>query len=332
MSGTAPEDVDPVVTGRFRLSKDSMIATAGSCFAQHLSATLRNNGFNHYISEAGGHLPVDEARYRNYGVYSARFGNVYTASQLLQLMERAYGRFVPADSAWRRADGRYVDPFRPQIEPDGFDSPQDVTASRVLHLQCVRQMFENMDCFIFTLGLTEAWRSSVDGAVFPLAPGVAGVETETDVSHVEFVNCRMQDVVSDLDRFLIRLRDINPRARTILTVSPVPLIATYERQHVLAANTHSKSVLRAAAAEICGRHESCAYFPSYEIITGNHARGAYYESDLRTITAAGVDHVMRLFLKHYFNEQTTESVDPALLKELHKINEIVCDEEAIERG
>lgn len=25
---------------------------------------------------------------------------------------------------WTNAQGRYVDPFRPQIEPDGFESPE----------------------------------------------------------------------------------------------------------------------------------------------------------------------------------------------------------------
>ena len=38
--------------------------------------------------------------------------------------------------------------------------------------------------------------------------------------------------------------------------------------------------------------------PSYEIITGNHARGAYYASDLRNVTDEGVEHVTRPFLKH----------------------------------
>jgi hypothetical protein len=87
-----------------------------------------------------------------------------------------------------------------------------------------------MNVLVFTLGLTETWRSMADGAVFPLAPGVAG--GEMDFSRYAFVNFQMNDVVADLDRFLTLLQKVNPHARTILTVSPVPLAATYEHQHV----------------------------------------------------------------------------------------------------
>ncbi len=39
------------------------------------------------------------------------------------------------------------------------------------HLAAVRRMFEESHLFIFTVGLTEIWESTVDGAVFPVAPG-----------------------------------------------------------------------------------------------------------------------------------------------------------------
>ena len=330
VAAISTEDVDPVVAGRFQFSRQTKVATAGSCFAQHLSKTLQQAGFNYYVAETDENLPGDEALRRNYGVYSARFGNLYTARQLSQLFERAYGAFVPADDAWLRADGRYVDPFRPQIEPDGYDSIESVAISRALHLRAVREMFESMNLLIFTLGLTEAWRSKADGAVFPLAPGVAG--GQMDASRYEFINFQVQDVIADLEHFLTLLQGVNPQARVVLTVSPVPLIATYEPQHVLVAATYSKSVLRVAANEICTRYEHCAYFPSYEIITGNYARGAYFEPDLRTISRNGVDHVMRLFLKHYFDERRAGEADSALLNELNAINDIVCEEEAIGRS
>jgi hypothetical protein len=260
-------------------------------------------------------------------VYSARYGNIYTARQLLQVYQRAVGALVTADHIWRRADGRYVDAFRPLVEPAGFEAPQMVALHMLWHLGRVRELFEKLDVLIFTLGLTEAWRSSLDGAVYPLAPGVAA--GAMDSSRYEFVNFTVSEVVEDLEKFLALLHEHNPRARMILTVSPVPLIATYEPQHALVATTYSKSVLRAAAGEICARHPNCDYFPSYEIVTGTHARGTYFESDLRNVTSEGVDHVMRLFFKHYSHESRAESVDPELMRELSTVKEIYCDEEAI---
>ncbi len=324
--------VNPVVRAGFDLSRECKVATAGSCFAQHISRTLSKRGFNYYVTEGGENIAPHEATRRNFGIFSARFGNLYTARQLLQLIERAYGHFSPMEQSWTRADGKLVDPFRPQIEPDGFDSIEALEQSRRDHFAAVRDMFENLGVFVFTLGLTETWRSIGDGAVFPLAPGV--VAGEMDRERYEFVNFNVNDVVTDLQLFIDRLTAINPSAKMILTVSPVPLIATYENQHVLVSTTYSKSVLRAAAGEISKANTQCDYFPSYEIITGNYNRGQYFENDLRSIRQEGVDHVMRIFLSSYANENpasTENCIDQQeLMREMARANAVVCDEEAID--
>ncbi len=84
------------------------------------------------------------------------------------------------------------------------------------------------------------------------------------------------DVIADLAETVDCIRSKNVDACFIFTVSPVPLIATMEDRSVLASTTYSKSVLRVAAEEIAARYEGVAYFPSYEVITGNHARGRYF--------------------------------------------------------
>jgi hypothetical protein len=260
-------------------------------------------------------------------MFSARYGNLYTTRQLSQLLARAYDTFRPDDRAWHRSDGRLADPFRPQIEPEGFATVDELEASRAAHFAAVRRMFENLDVFVFTLGLTESWRAKADGAVFPLAPGVAA--GEMDASRYEFVNFSVGEVAADLDQFIGQLREINPRARVILTVSPVPLIATYEDRHVLVSTTYSKAVLRVAAEDASRRYPHCAYFPSYEIITGNYNCGSYFERDLRSVTRAGVDHVMRLFFRHY-GPAASETHDAELMHEARRVSRIVCDEERID--
>jgi hypothetical protein len=321
-------EVDPVVSAPFTLKREDKVATAGSCFAQHIARTLVKHGFNYYVPESGGDLPGEEGQRRNYGVFSARYGNLYTTRQLVQLFDRAYGRFTPVEEAWKRSDGRLVDPFRPQIEPDGFGTIDELERSRQAHFKAVREMFENLDVFVFTLGLTECWRSRIDGAVYPLAPGVAG--GDYDPARHEFTNFSAAEVTADMQAFVQRLLRVNPGARLILTVSPVPLIATYEDRHVLVSTTYSKSALRVAAEEICRHNAMCAYFPSYEIITGNYTRSEYYESDLRSVKQEGVDHVMRLFMAHYSADKSAASLDEELMRENAELAEIVCDEEAID--
>lgn len=321
IANVKPEDVDPVVSGQFKLTKDDKVATAGSCFAQHLAKALQRSGLQYYVPETG-----DPAH--GYGTYSARYGNVYTTAQLNQLIDRAYGRFTPVDVAWQKDETIFVDPFRPEMPLEDSSSVEALVASREKLFGFVRTMIETMDYFVFTLGLTEAWRSKADGAVFPLAPGVAAGEMDFD--KYEFVNFTAEEVTRDLLEAISKIRAINPRVKFILTVSPVPLAATYESRHVLVSTTYSKSVLRIAAEAATKAVHDVFYFPSYEIITGNFNRGAYYEDDLREVKMTGVDHVMRLFLRHCTNvSEKNDELDEATLAAIEENNDILCAEDML---
>lgn len=332
-----PAGVDPVVRPAFHIARDARIATAGSCFAQHVARHLRRHGVMPFVTETAHPLiPEALATAWGYGEFGARYGNVYTARQLLQLMLRAFGEFRPAVDAWTLADGRWVDPFRPRAHPGGLASRQALAGDREQHFAAVRRLFAELDVFVFTLGLTETWADAADGAVYPVCPGV--VAGRFDPQRHVLQNHGVDEVVADLTQFLFLLRAINPAARVVLTVSPVPLVATAEDRHVLVATTLSKSVLRVAAEQVAAATPGVAYFPSYEIITSPFSRGAYFAPDLRSVTEAGVGHVMRLFLKHYLGidgeapvPAPTAHVDP-FLHEAQAVVQAMCDEEALGRG
>lgn len=335
----APAEVDPVGTFDLRITAETKVATAGSCFAQHIARYLSNSGYCYYVAEPGHPIvPASVRAKNNYGLFSARYGNIYTARQLWQLFQRAYGKFEPAEGVWQEAPDVFLDPFRPTTQPGGYISVEEFEADRAQHLAAVRVMFETLDVFVFTLGLTECWRSREDGAVFPLCPGVEGGEFDPD--RYEFYNQPVEDVVADLEQFRNALASINPAAQIVFTVSPVPLVATAEPgAHVLAATTYSKSVLRVAAETMRKRFDNVHYFPSYEIITGAFNRGAYYAPDLRNVVEDGVSHVMRLFMAHATgNAAGGESSAPRQvandddhLEIASRIVEVECDEVALDK-
>ncbi len=296
------EDVDPVTHVPFTIAKSDAVATAGSCFAQHIARTLTSGGFNYFVTEPAPLTPWAAAE--NYGVYPARFGNLYTVAQLSQLFDRAHGLFEPRERFWQRSDGALVDPFRPQIQKAGFASPEALEADREAHFTAVRRMFADCRVFIFTLGLTEGWISRADGAAFPLAPGVAG--GVYDPALYEFRNFGVSEMAADLSTFVRKLRAANPWVRIILTVSPVPLVATFEDRHVLVSTVYSKSALRVVAQMVSDSFADVAYFPSYEIITGPQARGRYFAEDAREITEYGVARVMSVFRRHFLSELPAE--------------------------
>ncbi len=290
-------DVDPVVRFPLKVTPEQPVMTAGSCFAQHISRYLREAGFNYLVTEPGHPLLPDDLRKAyNYGVFSARFGNIYTARQLDQLFRRAYGTFTPADTAWTAPDGRIVDLCRPTIQPDGFVTREELDADRRQHFAAVRRAFESLDVLVFTLGLTECWQSADDGTVFPLVPGVAA--GTFDPARYTFLNLGVDDVVQDMTRFISALRTVNPTSTVVLTVSPVPLNATAMDRHVLVSTSYSKAVLRVAAETLSSTLAGVHYFPAYEIVTGSFSRGQYFAEDLRSVTEAGVEHVMSLFFRH----------------------------------
>jgi len=324
VAGSDPATFDPVTKPPFLIGPTTRIAAAGSCFAQHISHHLRAGGYRFMDMEPMNGGGADEGQ-----LFSARYGNIYTARQLVQLFERAFCDFVPVTRAWSRPDGRFCDPFRPNVEPDGFATDEDVIEAQQEHLRAVRRMFEQLDLFIFTLGLTECWVARQDGAAYPLAPGVAG--GQYDPAQHAFVNFSVAEVVADLDRFVVALRNVNPEARLILTVSPVALAATAEDRHVLVSTTYSKAVLRVAAEEIVRKHQGIYYFPSYEIITGPQAEGRYFAADKRSVSDKGVKHVMGVFMSRLtMGRGMDDSVADAMRDAQAKV-EIFCDEELLSR-
>lgn len=307
-----------------RLTRADRIATAGSCFAQHIGNRLQGAGA-HYLDyePAPAGWSQGDARRHGFGVYSGRYGNIYTTRQLLQLTREALGETPFSPVVWER-DGRHFDAMRPSVDPVGQASPEDVALLRRAHLDAVARLLRDLDVLVFTLGLTETWEDAETGQVFPTAPGtLAG---HHDPARTRFVNLRHRDVVADLEAFHALLKSVNPGARMILTVSPVPLTATASGRHVLPATTYSKSVLRAAAGDFAEDHADVSYFPSYEIITAPAAGGMFFNRDLRSVNGSGVDYVMKTFFSVL--EGFDGAAQPAA--DIHDL-ELICEEGALEK-
>lgn len=332
-----PLDMEDLYSPRFRIGPEDRIAVAGSCFAQHVGRALRASGCSVIDQEPPPeYLDRRVAETYGYGIYSARYGNIYTARQLLQLLKDSQAGTVREDDFWTH-DGRYYDALRPSVEPTGLDNLAEAVAHRSQHLRKVRAMLERTDIFIFTLGLTEAWRATGTGIVYPTCPGV--IAGQFDDENFAFVNFDFEDVLQDMIEVRTILKAANPGMRFLSTVSPVPLTATASGQNVLVATTYSKSVLRAVCGSLCNRFDDVDYFPSYEIIVSPSTRGFFYEPNMRSVNAHGVSHVMRTFLKAHAAEagsgaeaskgkkrQKTKGRRPATTSS----DDVICEEALLE--
>lgn len=282
---------------KFTIAPDDAIATAGSCFAQHIARHMKRHGFKVLDMERPPQgTPPALAREYGYQTYSARYGNLYHVRQFLQLVKEARGREPAPDIVWER-DGRYFDALRPAVEPNGLDSADEVLAHRRAHLDKVYRLLNRLDVMVFTLGLTEAWVDRESGRVYPTCPGV--VAGRFDAERHVFHNFTYEEILADLQELRRLLQRKKPEMRLLLTVSPVPLTATASGGHVLPATTYSKAVLRAAAGRMADLHGDVDYFPSYEIITHPASRGSSYEPNLRSVADAGVNTVMSVFFAEH---------------------------------
>ncbi|MGJ4903866.1 GSCFA domain-containing protein [Bradyrhizobium sp. HKCCYLS2058] len=334
----SPSDLDPHLTARLRFGPDQRVASAGSCFAQHISRALKERGYNYYVTEpAPPHLTPEQEERFGYGLFSARYGNIYSTLQLLQLVQRAFGAFRPADQFWTDSDGWVFDLLRPRITPRGYVSMVEAEADLKRHLQAVRKLIETTDVFIFTLGLTECWVSKLDGTVYPTCPG-CGSAGDFDDTKYAFHNLSVIETTGYLAEAINLMSAANPRLQIILTVSPVPLAATMEPRHVLQATTYSKSVLRVAAEEMVRRYDNVHYYASYEIITNPKNAGRYFADDARSVTADGVARAMKLFFAQFTAEDAGAEVRSARDDERMQpaapptAPQIICDEDEFYRA
>ena len=318
---------------KFALTRDSRVATAGSCFAQHIGAHLRAAGCQVLDAEPKPSAMTDAvAKAFGYGMFSARYGNIYTARQLLDLLNEVTLGAPDPRFVWERA-GRFYDALRPTIEPDGLDSADEVVLLRQSHLAHVAQLLRQTDVLIFTLGLTETWVDRATGRAFPVCPGV--VAGQFDAGQHDLLNQTHAQVLADLAACRAVLKTFNPAMKLLLTVSPVPLTATASGDHVLSATSWSKSTLRGAAGEFAAAQTDVDYMPSYELITHPAAQplhgGHWFDPNLRSVSAAGVARVMRFFLAaHGLVEVTPKPVVQETREDDMPEDDISCDEVLLE--
>lgn len=318
---------------KWKLSRDAKVLTAGSCFAQYVGRHLKMAGINVIDTEpAPKYLPEDKKSSYGYELYSARYGNIYTVRQLRELLEEVSEGTTERAVVWQ--DGAaFYDALRPSVEPQGFSSVDTLLLHRRRHLAAVEKAVKEADTIVFTLGLTEAWVDKKSGRTLPTAPGT--IKGQYEPSEVEFKNFNYEEVVKDLEAVhrLAAAISGNEAQKWVLTVSPVPLAATWSNNHVRAATTYSKSVLRAAAGYITDTYEWADYFPSFEIVNNPWSTESPFKTNLRNVKDDVVSRIMSYFLSQHDIAKSVAQDEPRKVvdSEIYDsdANDAICEEEVL---
>lgn len=286
----------PIVKNLGLLDKSTPIGSAGSCFAFELAQYLQRNGFKYIATEkeydpdiglmCDGYDPANP-----YARFSANWGILFNTPSFAQIVEKAFGlrsfKKILARKRSKQGDVCYVDPYRENVY---FTTPEAYLADYERHLEATRKVIKSCKFFIITLGLNECWEYIHDGSVVSRNPHSGMFQ-----SVLKHKILTIEENVRHIQRFIDVCRQYNPDLQLVISLSPIPFLATARSNeyHVVTANAHSKAVLRVAAEEIVKANKGVYYFPSYELVTSCTANP--WTPDERHVKREVVDRVMQMF-------------------------------------
>jgi GSCFA family len=218
--------------------------------------------------------------------------NEYNAGTIAQRIERALtGHAAPTETLVPH-DGGVVDLLLPAAR-----GTQPVTPDRAVQrrdeIDAIYRELPKADIVIVTLGLIEAWYDSLTGSYLNRMPPTDRIREEPD---------RFSLHVMDVDEAYPLLDDafrgLAERGQQILlTVSPVPLTATFSEECAIVANSFSKAVLRVCAHRLANTISAVDYFPSYEMVMSSGL--ARFSKDNVHVQDEFVREIVSTMLAHY---------------------------------
>lgn len=248
------------------IGPDSRITAFGSCFAANISAWLAKRKYNVLN------------RSETSAAYIVRSGEGFVNSySILQQFQWAFEGIKPSVELWHGYDAKAF----------GYDEEVRRETSAI---------FSATDVFILTFGLSEVWYDKITKEVFWRAVP----NDKFDPERHGFRSVSVDENYANVSATIALIRKHRPGAKVILTLSPIPLVATFRNVPCVTANAVSKASLRCAIDRVLMENAGSTdlfYWPSYEIVTAGFAD--QWGLDLRHVKKPILSFIMRLFERHW---------------------------------
>ena len=292
----------PVGQPTFQITQDETFFTIGSCFARNIESALITAGMDVTSREVNLGIVGDSRG------FAPNFFNKYSVHSIYNDLKWALERdSFPGAEVLYHIDGKdwYAD-LQMGIPKLKFPV-DDILAFRTKYLDVITRVAV-ADVVVITLGYAETWFDTKLGVYLNTSPPLALVKAEPD--RFEFRVLSYDDILSCLHKIRILLEKHRTKPlRMLLTVSPVPLQATFRDMDVLIANTYSKSVQRAAIDAFVSETTLIDYFPSYEFVTLSNPNVAWKKGDYRHVSSDLVALIMENVMDQYIvDENRTKEV------------------------
>lgn len=272
---------------RFTLSPSARYFCIGSCFARNIEEHLIYRG----VDVLSKRVVSPKAEW---GARANGFLNKFTTQSMLQ--ELRWLDHPPmdwADTLTETANGWRDLQLAPEL---GETSLERALERRKYLAEDYFQRIRHADVVLMTLGLNEVWRDTKLDLHLNAAPPLWNARKEPGRYRLEITD--VESNTAALDEIYARLKAINHNIKIIVTVSPVPMRATFSGRDVGLANTLSKSTLRASAEHFVQTNNDTDYFPSYEIVSLSKREFAF-GPDYMHVSNQIVGQAMSMFMKIY---------------------------------
>jgi hypothetical protein len=283
----------PAARATFRIGPEDTVFAIGSCFARNVEKALEGAGLRVLsrefdLGEIGASIEDGANFFNKYSIHSV-------VNELTWAFERE--RFPGEAALMPMGEDSYVDA---QLGMGKLDFPVgEVMAFRHRYLDAMRAVAE-ADVIVLTLGYVETWFDRKLDLYLNVTPPGQAIRAEP--GRFEFRVLSYRDVLEGLEALhALLLRHRTKPLRMLVTVSPVPLLATFREEDVLVANAYSKAVQRAAIEEFVQGREGVDYFPSYEFVTLSNPEAAWSRGDYRHVNQDVITRIMDNVLRHYMD-------------------------------
>jgi tetratricopeptide (TPR) repeat protein len=127
------------------------------------------------------------------------------------------------------------------------------------------QVIKNSDVFILTLGVAAAFFDKATGAF--VLPRPSALNSRALAEKYLFRTTSVEENVGNVLYLIEFVRTLAPHIKIVVTVSPVPLLASFEYESAVQADCLSKSTMRLVAHEVVNNSNisNILYWPSFEV-------------------------------------------------------------------
>lgn len=277
---------------KFLIQPEDRFFCIGSCFARNVEEHLIYNGIR--VLSRRIFSPAQEWGGARINGFVNKFTTLSMLNELDWLVERpaiTQDLFEPFGEGWRDLQ---LSTGTPAV------SLERAIERRAYLIDDYFARVRDAEVVVLTLGLNETWYDHRTRRYLNEAPSPAGVRADPDRYVIEITDVATNTAA--LEKIHERLCSMNPRVRVVVTVSPVPMFATFTGTDVAVANMYSKSVLRAAAQEFAASHALVDYYPSYDMVALSPRESAY-GADCLHVSDRAVGDLIRHFLRLYIGRE-----------------------------